>query len=300
MYFAFIKYRKIFYIVSFFLSVAAVASIFLFGLKLGIDFTGGSSLELAYKNANEVPSVEIVRQTLSGLDLGEISLQKKGDKGFILKMKNISEENHQEILKRLGGLAELEQGSESFQMIGPIIGQEMKGKTIVVIFLALLAILLYVTLSFRRVTRPVKSYVYGIAGIIALGHDVLVPLGVLAFLGKLQGCEITIPIVVAFLTIFGYSISDSIVVFDRTRENLLKAKDSSFAVTVEKSLNETLARCFNTALTVLLVLFAMFFLGDPSLKYFSLTLIIGISCGVYSSIFLASPLLVTFQQSKTK
>ena len=298
MYIPFIRYQKIFYILSVTLVVLSIISVFLFGLKLGIDFTGGSSLELNFKN--QPPEPEEVRESLKTLDLGEILIQKTGDKGIILKMKDIGEETHQEILKRLKSLGTTEEASESFQSIGPVIGQELKRKTKIVIFLALLAILIYIAFSFRRISRPIKSYVYGLTSIIALCHDVLIPLGILAFLGKFQGVEITIPIITAFLTVFGYSINDSVVVFDRVRENLLRSKDPTFELTVEKSLNQTLVRSLNTSLTTLFVLFAIFFLGGETLKYFSLTLILGIFLGTYSSLFLATPLLVTFYRFRER
>ena len=298
MYIQFIKYRKIFYVISIVLVGLSIVSIFIFGLRLGIDFTGGSSLELTYKT--QPPSAQEIKENLETLELEELSVQKKGEKGIILKMKSIEEETHQEILERLKKLAEIEEGSQSFQSIGPVIGQEVKRKTKIVIFVTLLAILIYVALSFRRISRPIKSYIYGITSLIALCHDVLIPLGILAFLGKFQGVEITIPIITAFLTVFGYSINDSVVVFDRVRENLLKRRDPTFEITVEKSLNQTLIRSFNTSLTTLFVLFAIFFLGGATLKYFSLTLILGIFLGTYSSIFLATPLLVSLHQFRER
>lgn len=298
MYIQFIKYRKIFYVISIVLVGLSIVSIFIFGLRLGIDFTGGSSLELTYKT--QPPSAQKIKENLETLELEELSVQKKGEKGIILKMKSIEEETHQEILERLKKLAEIEEGSQSFQSIGPVIGQEVKRKTKIVIFVTLLAILIYVALSFRRISRPIKSYIYGITSLIALCHDVLIPLGILAFLGKFQGVEITIPIITAFLTVFGYSINDSVVVFDRVRENLLKRRDPTFEITVEKSLNQTLIRSFNTSLTTLFVLFAIFFLGGATLKYFSLTLILGIFLGTYSSIFLATPLLVSLHQFRER
>ena len=157
MQFTFTKYRKIFYGFSVILFVGSIASIFMFGLNWGIDFTGGSSLEVAYKEQNEVPSIESIRQALTDFNLGEIFIQKKGNRGIILKMKNISETEHQEILKKLEELARIEEGTESFQMIGPIIGRELKEKTKTAIILALVAITFYITLAFRVVSRPVKS-----------------------------------------------------------------------------------------------------------------------------------------------
>lgn len=298
MYFPFIKHRKIFYTISTTLVVLSVASVLLFGLKLGIDFTGGSSLEITYKS--QPPSFEEIRQSLNDLELGDISIQETGERGVILKMKDIPEETHQKILERIKSLAEVEEGSEGFQSIGPVIGQELKSKTRIVVLVALLAILFYIAFSFRKISRPVKSYVYGFTGLIALFHDVLIPLGVLALLGKFQEVEITIPIITAFLTVFGYSINDSVVVFDRLRENLIKLKAPTFELTVEKSLNQTLVRSLNTSLTTLFVLFAIFFFGGETLKFFSLTLILGIFLGTYSSLFLATPLLVSFHRFRER
>jgi len=298
MHFPFIKYRKIFYSTSILLVVLSLISIFTFGLKLGIDFTGGASLEIIYKDSP--PSVEVIKEELKDLNLGDVSVQEKGEREIIIKMKDIDEATHQEILKRLKLLGETEEGSESFQTIGPVIGQELKKRTRLVIFLSLIAILLYVAFSFRRVSRPVKSYVYGLTSLIALCHDVLVPLGILAFLGKFGGAEITIPIITAFLTVFGYSINDSVVVFDRVRENLWKLREPSFELTVEKSLNQSLTRSLNTSLTTLFVLFSIFFFGGESLKFFSLTLILGIFFGTYSSLFLATPLLVSYHRFKER
>ena len=298
MYFPFIKHRKIFYIISAVLVALSVASIFTFGLKLGIDFTGGSSLEVIYKEAP--PSSEEIKEILGTLDLGEISVQKSGEKGIILKMKALDEKTHQQILEKMRTLSEIEEGSESFKNIGPVIGRELAGKTKIVISLALIAILLYIAFSFRRISRPVKSYIYGFTSLIALGHDVLIPLGIFAVLGRFYGVEITIPIITAFLTVFGYSINDSVVVFDRVRENLLKGREPTFDLTVERSLNQTLVRSLNTSLTTLVVLFAIFFFGGATLKYFSFALILGIGLGTYSSLFLATPLLVSFLRFKER
>ncbi len=298
MYIPFIKYRKIFYTLSVILVVLSIISIFVFGLKLGIDFTGGSSLEVSFEN--NPPSLSEVREALKNIDLGEVSIQKKGEKEIILRMKDIDEKTHQQILDRLKSLTGEETLSESFQSIGPVIGQELKEKTKIVVFLSLLAILVYIALSFRKVSRPIKSYLYGASGIIALCHDVLIPLGILSVLGRYQGVEISIPIITAFLTIFGYSINDSVVVFDRIRENLLKSREPTFELMIEKSLNQTFIRSLNVSFTTLLVLFTIFFFGGETLKYFSLTLILGIFFGTYSSLFLATPLLVTFYRFRER
>jgi len=298
MYIPFIKYRKIFYAFSGALVILSLVSIMVFGLKPGIDFTGGSSLQVTYKNSP--PNFKLIEESLKDIDLGQISVQKSGTNGIILKTKDINEQTHQAVLIRLAKLGEIKKGSEKFQSIGPVIGQELKKKTRLVIFLALLGILIYVAISFRKISRPVKSYIYGFSGLLALCHDVLIPLGILSVLGRFYGLEITIPIITAFLTVFGYSINDSVVVFDRVRENLLKLKAPTFDMVVEKSLNQSLTRSINTSFTTLLVLLSIFFFGGQTLKFFSLTLILGISFGTYSSLFLASPLLVSFQKRREK
>ncbi|NQU82541.1 MAG: protein translocase subunit SecF [Parcubacteria group bacterium] len=298
MYIPFVKYKKVFYGISIALVLLSIASMIVFGLKPGIEFSGGSALELTFEE--QVPDFDEIRGALQEIDLGEISLQKTGTNSIILKMKFIDEETHQDVLLAIKGVGEVQQGSEGFQVIGPVIGEELKRKTKIVVILALICILIYIAFSFRKISRPVNSWVYGLSGLIALCHDVLIPLGVFAVLGKFYGVEITIPIITAFLTVFGYSINDSVVVFDRVRENLLKDTGTDFNGIVEKSLNQTLTRSINTSFTTLLALFAIFFLGGETLRYFSFALILGIGLGTYSSLFLATPLLTTFLWLKDK
>lgn len=298
MYIRFIKYKKLFYGISVLLVVLSIAAILVFGLRFGIEFTGGSSLELIFESA---PSSSEIREALQDIDLGEVSLQKIGENGIILKMQLVVDrETQQQVLDNLKELGAVQEGSEGFQVIGSVIGEELKRKTKIVVILALLCILIYIAFSFRKISKPVKSWVYGATGLIALGHDVLIPLGVFAVLGRFYGVEITVPIITAFLTVFGYSINDSVVVFDRVRENLLSSRELDFDKIVEKSLNQTVTRSINTSLTTLLVLFAIFFLGGATLKYFSFALILGIGLGTYSSLFLATPLLTTSLRLKER
>ncbi len=294
----FINNRKIFYSFSIVLSIAAIISIIVFGLNLGIDFTGGSVLGIQYKS--EVPSFDLVRQTLEPLDLGEITLQRSGVTTLVVKTKTLDERTHQEVSSKLQELAEVEPGTETFESIGPVIGQELKTKTKIVIILALIAILLYIAYTFRKISKPVRSYVYGFTSLIALFHDVLIPLGIFALLGRFYNVEINIPLITAFLTVFGYSINDSVVVFDRVRENLLKFRANDFDQTVEQSLKQSLTRSFNTSLTTLISLFAIFLFGGASLRFFSLALILGIGLGTYSSLCLATPLLTTYLRFKER
>ncbi len=288
----FIKYRKVFYTISIILVGLSLVSIFVFGLKLGIDFTGGSSLEVEYEE--ERPSIQLIQEKLRELDSEEIIAQPVEEKGVILKTKSFSENAYSEVVKKLEEFGKLKEESSQFETIGPVIGKELKDKTKIVVILSLMAIVFYIAFAFRRISRPINSFGYGLTSLIALSHDVLIPLGVFSILGKLYGIQITIPVITALLAVLGYSINNSVVVFDRTRENLLKFREPSFGLVINKSLNETLTRSINTSLTTLFVLFAIFFLGGETLKYFALALILGISCGTYSSIFLVTPLLVSY------
>lgn len=298
----FTKYRKTYFIFSGILALASIGALLFFGLKPGIDFTGGSILELEYEENR--PSNQEISAELSSFDLGTLYIQPTGEKGIIIRMKDISEETHQQILAKLQEAASADgQGAklqeQRFETIGPTIGRELKNKTKIVIGAALLSMILYIALAFRRVQRPLGSWVYGIASVIALFHDILIPLGIFALLGKFYNVEITIPVITALLAVLGYSINNTVVVFDRIRENLLR-RGEIFEETVDISLNQTLSRQINTSLTTLFVAGAIFFLGGETLKYFALALILGITAGTYSSIFLASPLLVAWQRLRQR
>ena len=286
----FTKHRKIYFIFSGILILASLISLAVFGLKPGIDFTGGSILEIEYKEAR--PSNQEILEKLTDFDLGTIYVQPIGERGVVLRTREINKEVHQQILEKLeeGGI-ELEE--RRFESIGPTIGSELKRKTNIVIVLALLSMIIYIALAFRRIQRPLRSWQYGVASVIALFHDILIPLGVFSILGKFYGIEITIPIITALLAVLGYSINNTVVVFDRIRENLLR-RGEVFEEIVDRSLNQTLTRQINTSLTTLFVSAAIFFFGGETLKYFSLTLILGIIAGTYSSIFLAGSILTTW------
>lgn len=291
----FLKYRKIYFIFSGILILGSLVFLGIFRLKPGIDFTGGSILEMEYKD--ERPVVEAVRETLYDV-AGPVFVQPTDSNGLIIRMKEVDEETHQQIL---GILSEGYNGEElRFESIGPVIGRELREKTIIVIILSLLAIVLYIAFSFRKIQRPISSWQYGLASLLALFHDSLIPIGIFAILGEFYGVQITIPVVVALLMVLGYSINNTVVVFDRIRENLLKRVGANFEETVERSLNQTLARSINTSLTTLFILIAIFFLGGETLKYFALILILGIIAGTYSSFFLISPILVSWLRWRKK
>jgi len=291
--FNFIKYRKIYFIFSGILILGSLICLLIFGLKPGIDFTGGSIMELEYKA--ERPSNQEIREKLKDFGLGEISVQPTEERGVILKMKEIDEDTHQKIIQKLGEIEE-----RRFESIGPTIGKELKRKTKVVVVLSLISMLLYIAFAFRKVSRPVKSWQYGIVSLFILSHDVLMPLGIFSILGKFYDVQITIPLIVALLTVVGYAINNVVVVFDRIRENLIKRTLISFEEISNLALNQTLTRQINTSLTTLFPLFFIFFIGGETLKYFALALILGILFGLYSSIFLASPILVNWLKWKER
>lgn len=291
----FIKYSKLYYLLSIILAVGAVALIIVFGLRFGIDFLGGSILEIEFESRPDNPAIQ---EKLKDLELGEIVIQPAGEKGVILRMKEINETSHQNILQKLGEISNIQE--RRFESIGPVIGRELRQKTVILIIVSLVALLLYIAISFRKVSKPLSSWQYGIISIVSLIFDVLIPIGVFALLGKFYDTQFNIPIITALLTILGYTINDKVIVFDRVRENLLKSRGLEFGDLVNKSLNETLWRSLSTGSCTLLVLVFIFLFGGETLKYFSLTLIIGIAAGTYSSLFLASPLLVSWLGRKKR
>lgn len=281
-----IGHKYIFLTISGLLILASFVALALWGLKLGIDFTGGSLQEVEFKEQR--PEISEIRKALESSNLGNVVIQPTGEKGVILRFKHIDENTHQNILKNLSGV-----GEKRFDTVGPTIGKELKQKSILALILAVVGIVFYIAFAFRQVSKPVSSWKYGVAAVMALIHDVVIPTGVFSLLGHLRGVEIDTLFITALLTILGFSVHDTIVVFDRIRENLRKLKTSEpYEVTVNRSVNETITRSVNTSFTVLLVLFAVMILGGETTKYFSLALILGIIFGTYSSIFIASPLVV--------
>ena len=289
-----IKHRKIWYAFSLLIVVASLFSMFKFGLKQGIDFTGGALLEVEYAAK---PDAFAVKQKIESLSLGSAVVQPSGEKNIIVRMKDLTEEQHQKVLSASLSVG---QGKEiRFDSIGPVIGKELKKKSITAMILVIVMIILYIAFAFRKVSQPVNSFYYGLMAVVALIHDVTLPAGVFAVLGHYYGVEVDTLFVTALLTVLGFSVHDTIVVFDRIRENLRNnGSKNNFETVVGASVSQTIGRSINTSLTVILVLLAIFFLGGESTKYFSLALLIGVAIGTYSSIFLASPLLVTLQKLK--
>ena len=293
----------IFYKIMFFVSIALVASAILvtvfWGLQLGADFKGGSILEISFVS-QDLPEISQVRDLLKKEEtLREVSISPAGTDSLIIRTNEMDDSTHQKILAEIGSkFGEVEE--KRFSSVGAIIGRELKQKSVVAVILVLVLIIIYIAFVFRKLSRILSPFAMSLAAIVALAHDVAVPVGVFAFLGHYYGIEITAIFVAAVLTILGYSVSDTVVVFDRVRENVLKfGTAEKFGFLVHRSIIQTLTRSLNTTFTTLLSLFAIYFFGGESVKYFSLAMIIGIFLGAYSSIFVASPLLVWLSRRKS-
>jgi preprotein translocase subunit SecF len=295
--------RKIWYGISGALFVASLAALLLWGLRLGIDFTGGSILELEFTASR--PVAGDAAATFDSLDLPGAMTQQVGDRGLLVRTKSLDEEKHQAVLATLRERFKTADDARvfeerSFESIGPTIGAELQRKAFGGIAMVLVAIILYIAFAFRKVSAPVASWKYGVSAVLALFHDVIIPTGIFAALGHYLGYEVDTLFVTAILTVLGFSVHDTIVVFDRIRENLVRRVGATFEETVNLSVNTTISRSINTSVTVLLVLLAVYFFGGASTKNFVLVLILGISFGTYSSIFIASPLLVEWYRRGKK
>lgn len=293
-----IGHKWIFLTISSILVLASIASIIIFGLRQGIDFTGGTQWQLTFDDPNIDAGSEAARSWSSNVakliketsDLEATVIA--SDDSLIIRLPEIDEPTHQKLIeamdKKIGRTREF-----SYETIGPAIGSELRRKALWAFVGVLLTISLYIALAFRKVSRPVSSWKYGLITLVTLFHDAIIPIGVIAYLGQYGLTELNTNIVVAVLVIMGFSVHDTIVVFDRIRENLRLSQllKSDFNGLVNKSVNETLVRSVNTSLTLVLVLLALLFWGAPVLTYFVLAILIGIIVGTYSSIFVASPLL---------
>lgn len=285
-----IQKRKTFFIFSIVLVLTSVIFLSMWGLKKGIDFTGGVLIEVKF--SENLPSNEQIQESLVDFELGSLTVR-PSEEGrvfvrFVSDDDDVNESVQSKIRETFSGVE-----IERVEFISSAISDELKSKAITAVVFAVIGIAGFIAWAFRKASRPVQSWKYGIAAVVALVHDTLITVGVFAFLGHLYGVEINIPFVAALLTILGYSVNDTIVVFDRIRENLNKSgAKAEFERTVNDSINETLARSINTSLTVAVVLIAVILFGGATIKFFSIALLIGIMFGTYSSIFVASALLV--------
>lgn len=295
-----IKNRKIWLSISGILIALSITALSLWGLNFGIDFTGGSLLETKFTNYQ--PSINEIQESLASIGVSNLIVQPTEDGTILLRFKESSQEVHQAINKNLSELAAKNNGTAKemrFDSIGPSIGQELKSKSFNAIFIVLLMMIVFIAYAFRKISKPVASWKYGLSAIIALSHDVLIVLGVFAVLGHFAGMEINTAFIAAILTVLGYSVNDTIIVFDRTRENLPKSSQN-FEDTVNVSVNQVLTRSINTSFSVILALLAILIFGGDSIRDFALVLAVGVFVGTYSSIFIASPLIVVWEKLTKK
>jgi preprotein translocase subunit SecF len=285
-----IQYRKIYLSIAASFVILSWIAILVFGLKPGIDLSGGTEWQVTFQNSNV--SSQQVENTLALNGLNEFAVLNFGGGTFLIRSNQINATNHQKYFNtlkdKLGDLRE-----DNFSNIGPAVSKELAHKAFIAILLVLLGISLYIAYAFRKVSRPVSSWKYGIATLVSLVHDVSVTTGFLAILGKWRGVLIDTNSIVALLVVMGFSVHDTIVVFDRIRENLYKrrGKQINLKEVIEYSVKETFRRSVNTSFTLILVLVALLIFGPFSLFYFVLTMLVGTFFGTYSSIFIASPLL---------
>jgi preprotein translocase subunit SecF len=293
--------KNLFFTISGIIVGASVVAMIIFGFSEGIDFKGGTLWQLSSGlDRVQLPEIETVFK--SDFNLTDVRISSDITTGdFLVRTPPISEPDHQKFLNILNakfpGIKEL-----SFESIGPSIGAELRSKAIMGIIFVLVGISIYIAFAFRKVYRPVSSWKYGVITLITLFHDVMIPAGLLAILGYFSKAEIDSNFIVALLVVMGFSVHDTIVVFDRIRENLfLDRGKTAFGDIINQSINQTLARSINTSLTLIIVLVALIFTGPANLFYFVLTLLVGVVTGIYSSIFIASPaLLLVTKDAKSR
>lgn len=298
----FIEKRKYFYALSGVLVFVSIVSIALWGLKLGIDFVGGTEMEFKIADDVQITREALCEKIESGCEADFTVLESHSEHGksIFVRYKSSDEAFNQQVMTAVTAI-----DSTSVQLksdfIGATVSSQLKQNASKAIIFSIIAILLYIAWAFRKISVPVSSWYYGISAVIALAHDIVITIGVFALLGHFRGLEIGVPFIAALLTILGYSINDTIVVYDRVRENVLKTRAiSNFHDMVNKSLNETLARSINTSMTVIIVLIPMVLFGGDSLYSFSLALLIGVAFGTYSSIFVATALVVSIYHMQLK
>lgn len=291
-----IRFYKFWMTLSVALFVAGVIALAVFGLKLGIDFQGGTLTQLAFDQA---PDTAAVAEAVKSAGVEHAQIQSAGTQSLIIRTEPQEKEVHDAMIKALqekfGNVTE-----EQYTSIGPVIGKELRSRAFLQLLLVSLGIIFYIAYAFRKVTRPVSSWRFGLAAIVALIHDLFIVIGVFAVLGHFYGVEVDGLFVTAILTVLGFSVHDTIVVFDRIRENLRIRAGQSLSEIINNSINQTLIRSLNTTLTVVFVLTALLLFGGETIRWFTAALLIGIIAGTYSSIFVASPILLIWHNWELK
>ncbi len=280
--------------------LASIASIAYFGLPLGTDFTGGTLIQATYPAGRPAP--EVLQTSLEAAGFKGYSVREAGGNDYVIRTANLTDTERSALPQTLSAGNQYPATIGQLSDVGPTLGNEMRNKAVAALALVVLCIVLFIAFAFREVSKPISSWVYGLIALVALLHDVIVPIGFYAALAHFTNAEVDSLFVTAVLTVLGFSIHDTIVVFDRVRENLHSGRNhkESFAETAGRSLSQTFVRSINTSLTVVFTLFVLFWLGPASTRDFALTLLVGIIAGTYSSVFLATPLLVAVERSQAK
>lgn len=288
------KYRTLLFWLTGIVMAVAVAAIIYFGLPLGIDFTGGSLMQVSYPEGR--PALAQIQSSVAVVPLGEVSIRESGDRAIVIRSRTMTPEEHADVLAALAQETKIVE--LGYTSVGPSFGSQFASKALWALLAVAIAIALYVAFAFRKVSRPVPSWVYGIVVILMLVHDLIVPAGFYAILAHYTGASVDALFVTALLALLGYSVNDTIVIFDRVREHLARNEKEnvkeSFEDTVGKSISETLTRSVNTSLTVVLALVALVFFGALATRDFALVMLVGVVAGTYSSILVAAPLLIPF------
>ena len=286
-----VSYRRWYFVFSGLLVAGSIVALATWGLRFGIDFTGGSLWEVRFPAG--APENAAIEEKLGGI-LESLTIQRSSDETLVLRFRDVPEAKHQEALGKLKELGDIEE--LRFDSIGPTVGAELKRSGVIAVALGLLAIAIYIAWAFRKAARPISSWQYGaVTAAVALFHDVLIPLGAFSLFGKIWGMEVNTPFIAPILTVLGFSVHDTIVVFDRVRENLRRFAGEPFPEIVERSVHQTFIRSLNTSLTVLFAVSAVWYFGGTAIAPFAATLFVGIAAGTYSSIFIASMGLVEIQ-----
>jgi preprotein translocase subunit SecF len=291
-----ITHRTFFFWFTGILLVAALGAIFAYGLPLGIDFTGGSLMQESY--ANNTPTPLIVQQQLSALPIGVVAVQSVGAHAISIRTRTLTPDEHTSVLAAISKSASTTE--LSYTSVGPALGSQFTNKALWAIFAVILVIVLYIAFAFRKVSKPVPSWGYGLTVVAMLAIDIIVPTGFYAAYCHFTGAEVDSLFIVALLSLLGYCVNDVIVIFDRIREHLAKNEKTnhkeSFEDTIGKSINETMTRSINTALTVVLALLALIYFGADTTRNFALVMLVGVVAGTFSSICRSAPLLIPIAQ----
>lgn len=290
--------KYLYFAISLLVMIPGIISLLLYGLNLSIEFTGGSRMSVLFANEISVSEKDFIKQTLEKNNIKVYSIE-SSKKLAIARTSQMTQEQDDKFVKELKTKYK-DSKQQEFSTIGPTIGGETTKNAVKAVLVASLLVVIYISLVFRKVPKPASSIRFGVSTVIALMHDVLVVVGVFSLLGHFLHVEIDSLFVTAVLTIIGFSVHDTIVVFDRIRENLSKNGGTNFEKTVNDSILQTIGRSLNTSITVLLVLFALLIFGGESIRWFVVALIVGMISGTYSSIFNASPILVVWHEWSLK